>query len=76
MVTNTLRSYKRFGMVNVVGSEWEASDALTPQFMGLISLTSVGDNVCIVERAEENSSNDIFVSFGYIIDGLLFGIRK
>lgn len=76
MVSNTLRPYKRFGMVNVLGSELEASDALAPQFMGLISMTSVGDSACIVERAEENSSNDIFVSFGYIIDGLLFGIRK
>lgn len=78
MITDRLRYYKHFGLVNVfiLISEWEASNALIPQSMGLISMTSVDDNICVVERAEENSSEGTFVSFGYIIDVLLFGIRK
>lgn len=76
MITDRLRYYKHFGLVNVLSFEWEASDALIPQPMGLISMTSVDDNVCVVERAEENPSNGTFVSFGYIIDVVLFGIRK
>jgi len=44
--------------------------------MGLISMTSVDDNICVVERAEGDSCNGTFVSFEYIIDVLLFGIRK
>lgn len=76
MITERLHYYKRFGLVNVLSIEWEDSNALSPQSMGLISMTSVDDNICVVERAEENSSNGTFVSFGYIIDVLLFGIGK
>jgi len=74
--TVRLRYYKRFGLVNVLSSEWEASNALNLQSMGLISMTSVDDNICVVERAEGDSSNGTFVSFEYIIDVFLFGIRK
>lgn len=60
----------------MLSSDWEASNVLIPQSMGLISMTSADDNICFVERAEESSSSGTFVSFGYIIDVLLFGIRK
>jgi len=76
VLTERLRYYKRFGLVNVLSSDWEASDALIPQSMGLISMTSIDDNICVVERAEESRSNGTFVSFGYIIGALLFGIGK
>lgn len=76
MITERLRYYKRFGLFNVLSREWEASNALIPQSMGLISMTSVDDDICAIERAEEISSKGTFVSFGYIIDVLLFGIRK
>jgi hypothetical protein len=67
VITERLHYYKRFALVNVFSREWEASDALIPQSMGLISMISVDDNICVVERAEENRSNGTLVSFGYIL---------
>lgn len=63
MAIDRLRYYKRFGLVNVLSNEWEASNALFPQSMGLISMTPVDGNICVVERAEENPSNGIFCQF-------------